>query len=94
MDRNGKHSKINVNRRQNWQTTQRRDWSCGSRCYVWTYAGSRRRSEGQKDWVIAIEDAKVIMQVGISLHLDPPMVHTVHIEPLTPADWESKCFLR
>lgn len=28
------------------------------------------------------------MQVGISLHLDPPMAHTVHIEPLTPADWE------
>ena len=44
--------------------------------------------------MIAIEDAKVIMQVGISLHLDPPMAHTVHIEPLTPADWESKCFLR
>ncbi|CAD6587897.1 MAG: Peroxisome biosynthesis protein pex1 [Alectoria sarmentosa] len=30
-------------------------------------------------------------KVGISLHLDPPMAHTVHIEPLTPADWESKC---
>ncbi|KAF6227434.1 hypothetical protein HO133_008878 [Letharia lupina] len=27
-------------------------------------------------------------KVGISLHLDPPMAHTVHIEPLTPADWE------
>lgn len=40
--------------------------------------------------MIAIEDAKVMMQVGISLHLDPPMAHTVHIEPLTPADWESK----
>lgn len=28
-------------------------------------------------------------QVGILLHLDPPLAHTVHIEPLTPADWES-----
>ena len=38
----------------------------------------------------AIEDAKVVMQVGVSLHLDPPMAHTVNIEPLTAADWESK----
>ena len=44
--------------------------------------------------MIAIEDAKVVTQVGISLHLDPPIAHTAHIEPLTPADWESKCVLR
>ena len=42
----------------------------------------------------ALEDAEVVMQVGISLHLDPPVAHTVHIEPLTPADWESKCLPR
>lgn len=28
-------------------------------------------------------------KVSILLHLDPPMAHTVHIEPLTPADWEA-----
>jgi len=27
-------------------------------------------------------------KVGILLHVDPPSAHTVHIEPLTPADWE------
>lgn len=28
-------------------------------------------------------------QVGILVHLDPPVAHTVNIEPLTPGDWES-----
>jgi peroxin-1 len=23
------------------------------------------------------------------LHVDPPLAHTVNIEPLTPTDWES-----
>ncbi|KAL8740691.1 MAG: hypothetical protein Q9190_006631, partial [Brigantiaea leucoxantha] len=27
-------------------------------------------------------------RVGLSLHLDPPIAHTVNIEPLTPGDWE------
>ena len=27
-------------------------------------------------------------KLGILLHLDPPLAHTVHIEPLTPGDWE------
>ena len=27
-------------------------------------------------------------RVGVLLHLDPPLAHTVHVEPLTPADWE------
>ena len=27
-------------------------------------------------------------RVGILLHLNPPLAHTVHVEPLTPADWE------
>ena len=29
-------------------------------------------------------------KVGVLLHLDPPLAHIVHVEPLTPADWESK----
>ncbi|OJD11679.1 hypothetical protein AJ78_07594 [Emergomyces pasteurianus Ep9510] len=27
-------------------------------------------------------------RIGLVLHLDPPVAHTVNIEPLTPADWE------
>ncbi|KAF8472814.1 hypothetical protein BDZ91DRAFT_775278 [Kalaharituber pfeilii] len=27
-------------------------------------------------------------KVHISIHIDPPMSHTVHIEPSTPSDWE------
>ncbi|KAI9833462.1 MAG: hypothetical protein M1819_003620 [Sarea resinae] len=27
-------------------------------------------------------------RIGILLHLDPPLAHTIHIEPVTPADWE------
>jgi peroxin-1 len=27
-------------------------------------------------------------KVGLLVHLDPPMAHTVNIEPLTPVDWE------
>ena len=38
------------------------------------------------------ELAKIVSKVGIIIHPDPPMVHTVHIEPLTPADWESNVF--
>lgn len=29
------------------------------------------------------------IQVGVLLHLDPPLAYTVNIEPLTPGDWES-----
>ena len=39
-----------------------------------TFAKLVGLSEGQK--------------VGILLHLDPPVAHTVNIEPLTPGDWE------
>ncbi|KAL9113696.1 MAG: hypothetical protein Q9227_002141 [Pyrenula ochraceoflavens] len=28
-------------------------------------------------------------KVGVQLHLDPPIAHTVNIEPLTPSDWEA-----
>lgn len=27
-------------------------------------------------------------KVGIYLHIDPPLAHTINIEPLTPTDWE------
>jgi peroxin-1 len=27
-------------------------------------------------------------KIGVDLHVDPPMAHTINIEPLTPADWE------
>ena len=39
-------------------------------------------------------NAEVVGQISVVLHLDPPVTHTVHIEPLTPADWESKCVPR
>lgn len=29
-------------------------------------------------------------RIGVKLHLDPPLAHTIHIDPLTPSDWESK----
>jgi hypothetical protein len=35
----------------------------------------------------------MIFQVNISLHIDPPLAHTVNIEPLTATDWESKSCL-
>ncbi|EAW13890.1 AAA family ATPase peroxin 1 [Aspergillus clavatus NRRL 1] len=28
-------------------------------------------------------------KVGIYIHLDPPVAHTINIEPLTPEDWET-----
>jgi peroxin-1 len=28
-------------------------------------------------------------KVGIYIHVDPPVAHTINIEPLTPEDWES-----
>ncbi|DAA73930.1 TPA_exp: Uncharacterized protein A8136_3916 [Trichophyton benhamiae CBS 112371] len=35
--------------------------------------------------VLGLSDGQ---KVGVLLHLDPPIAHTVNIEPLTPADWE------
>ena len=35
-------------------------------------------------WLIGLD-----RQVAVSLHVDPPLAHTVNIEPLTPTDWES-----
>jgi len=28
------------------------------------------------------------LKVAASLHIDPPIAHTINIEPLTPEDWE------
>lgn len=28
-------------------------------------------------------------KIGILIHLDPPVAHSINIEPLTPADWEA-----
>ena len=39
-----------------------------------TFARSLGLSEGQR--------------IALLLHLDPPIAHTINIEPLTPADWE------
>ncbi|KAI9814846.1 MAG: Peroxisome biosynthesis protein pex1 [Thelocarpon impressellum] len=35
--------------------------------------------------MLGLTDAQ---KIGVTLHLDPPLAHTVNIEPLTPADWE------
>ncbi|OJD25107.1 hypothetical protein ACJ73_03530 [Blastomyces percursus] len=35
--------------------------------------------------VLGLSDGQ---RVGLLLHIDPPVAHTVNIEPLTPADWE------
>lgn len=52
-------------------------------------------AEGQKVslstyFPIPIELAELVAKVGLLLHLNPPLAHTINIEPLTPADWESK----
>ncbi len=39
-----------------------------------TFARTLGLSDGQK--------------VSVSIHVDPPVAHTVHIQPLTPEDWE------
>ncbi|KKZ65812.1 hypothetical protein EMCG_01197 [[Emmonsia] crescens] len=36
--------------------------------------------------VLGLSDGQ---RIGLLLHLDPPVAHTVNIEPLTPADWET-----
>jgi len=36
----------------------------------------------------------IISQINVLLHVDPPLAHTVNIEPLTPADWESTSSVR
>lgn len=52
-------------------------------------------TDGQKvplylSMVFVAKFVNEFLQVSISLHLDPPQAHTINIEPLTPADWESE----
>ncbi|KAI5848602.1 P-loop containing nucleoside triphosphate hydrolase protein [Morchella snyderi] len=70
-----------------------------SRC---AYAGWTGMSSKRKPGAGRVEDAVVEMdpafarnvglsegsKVSLHLHLDPPPAHTLHIEPLTPSDWE------
>ncbi|KAK8138511.1 Peroxisome biosynthesis protein PAS1 [Apiospora sp. TS-2023a] len=55
------------------------------------------RSSGRDQEVAAVEiDATLASTLGITdgqkvmaiIHVDPPLAHTVNIEPLTPEDWE------
>jgi peroxin-1 len=59
--------------------------------------GTRGNPSGREQDVSLVEiDAAFARTLGISdgqkvtvgLHVDPPVAHTVHIEPLTPEDWE------
>ncbi|KAI9870687.1 MAG: Peroxisome biosynthesis protein pex1, partial [Pleopsidium flavum] len=60
-------------------------------------SGSRGNTAGREQDLAVVEiDATFgrmiglaeTQKVGILLHVDPPLAHTVNIEPLTPADWE------
>jgi len=60
-------------------------------------AGSRGNTSGREQEVPLVEiDATFARTLGISdgqkvtasIHVEPPVAHTVHIEPLTPEDWE------
>ncbi|KAK7951329.1 peroxisome biosynthesis protein [Apiospora aurea] len=58
---------------------------------------SSSRGSGRDQEVAAVEiDATLALTLGITdgqkvmaiIHVDPPLAHTVNIEPLTPEDWE------
>ena len=60
-------------------------------------SGSRGNTAGREPEIAVVEiDATFgrmtglaeSQKVGVLLHIDPPLAHTVNIEPLTPADWE------
>lgn len=59
--------------------------------------GNGRNAAGNRAEIAMVEiDATFARMLGLMegqrvellLHLDPPLAHTVNIEPLTPADWE------
>lgn len=57
------------------------------------YSNSRSKEQDISTVEIDTAFAKTLglsdgQKVGILLHLDPPVAHTVNIEPLTPGDWE------
>ncbi|KAI9859647.1 MAG: Peroxisome biosynthesis protein pex1 [Trichoglossum hirsutum] len=35
--------------------------------------------------MLELQDAQ---KIGVLIHVDPPLAHTINIEPLTPSDWE------
>jgi len=60
-------------------------------------SGTRGNPSGREQEVSLVEiDTAFARTLGISdglkvtasLHFDPPIAHTIHIEPLTPEDWE------
>ncbi|KAF4631722.1 hypothetical protein G7Y89_g6409 [Cudoniella acicularis] len=59
-------------------------------------SGTRGSSAREQEVPLVEMDATFARTLGIadgqkvtaSIHMDPPVVHTVHIEPLTPDDWE------
>ena len=60
-------------------------------------SGARGKPAGRDQEVPLVEiDATFAQTLGISdgqkvtasLHMDPPVAHTIHIEPATPEDWE------
>ena len=60
-------------------------------------SGARGKPSGRDQEVPLVEiDATFSRTLGISdgqkvsasIHMDPPMAHTIHIEPSTPEDWE------
>ena len=59
-------------------------------------SGTRGNSGREQDVPLVEIDATFARALGLSdgqkvtasLHIDPPVAHTVHIEPLTPEDWE------
>lgn len=60
-------------------------------------SGSRGNAAGREQDLALVEiDATFgqmiglakTQKIGVLLHVDPPLAHTVNIEPLTPADWE------
>ena len=63
----------------------------------WTGMSSQRRNPGStKERTVVEIDAAFARTLGLTdrqnvqilLHLDPPTAHTIHVEPLTAADWE------
>ena len=69
-----------------------------SRARPGSLVGPDRSRPGSRDQDLAAVEidsnfAKAVglaesQKVGLLLHLDPPVAHTVNIEPLTPEDWE------
>ena len=88
MDGNGQRIEIRTCNGQDWEKSQRDIWIGRIGLCFWAHAWSGRWSEGRRHTTLAMETLRPL-QVNVLLHLDPPLAHTVNVEPLTPADWES-----